>query len=207
MANARQDVSRETEAMFSHYLALLREWQTKMNLVAPSTLQDARQRHIEDSLQLIDFIPVDLRVKTWVDFGAGAGFPAMVIAIVSDYHIHMVESRAKKCAFLQHVADELGLSDRVTIHSERAEFMRAPKADIISARACAALPKLFDWGMGFAAQHTCWLLPKGRGVAAEVAAAQAEFTFEHRLFPSRTDADARIVAARRVRRIKGRESA
>ena len=84
--------------------------------------------------------------------------------------------------------------------------MNAPKADIISARACAALPKLFDWGMGFAAQHTCWLLPKGRGVAAEVEAAQADFTFEHELFPSRTDAEARIVAARRVRRIKGRET-
>ncbi len=199
------NVSRETEESFSRYLALLSEWQSRMNLVAPSTLAIARQRHIEDSLQLIDLIPDDLRVKTWVDFGSGAGFPGLVIAIISDLEVHLVESTAKKCMFLQHVADDLQISSRVIIHNQRAEQMRAPKADIISARACAALPKLFDWGMGFAAQHTCWLLPKGREVAAEIDAAQTRFTFEYGLHQSRTDPDARIVSARHVRRMKGRD--
>lgn len=195
------DVSRETEAKYAHYLALLNEWQGRMNLVSPSTLSISRERHIEDCAQLVDFIPRNFDVRTWVDIGSGAGFPGLVIAILLPVDVHLIESRGKKCLFLRTVAEELGLSDRVTVHNDRAEMMRAPKADVISARACAALSKLFDWGTGFAAKHTLWLLPKGRGVATEVEAARREFRFDAELHPSRTDPGARIVAARNVRRI------
>ncbi|MHB9880479.1 16S rRNA (guanine(527)-N(7))-methyltransferase RsmG [Pacificimonas sp. ICDLI1SI03] len=195
------DVSRETEAQFDRYLQLLNEWQERMNLVAPSTLPQARQRHIEDSAQLIRLIPTDLRVRTWVDLGSGAGFPGIVAAILLPAKVHLIEAREKKCLFLRTVAAELGLSDRVVVHNERVEKLRSPKADIISARAFTALPKLFDWGRGFAAQHTLWLLPKGRSAVAEVEAARQSFSFDAQLHPSSTDPDARIVAARHVRRI------
>ncbi|MBV7255776.1 16S rRNA (guanine(527)-N(7))-methyltransferase RsmG [Pacificimonas sp. WHA3] len=194
------DVSRETEQKFTRYIEMLHEWQARMNLVAPSTLPHARQRHIEDSAQLIDLIPRNFQVRCWVDFGSGAGFPGIVAALMVSADVHLIESRTKKCTFLQAVVDELGLRDRVTVHNQRAETMTAPKADIISARACAALPTLFDWGHGFAAQHTLWLLPKGKGAAAEVDAARREFDFHAAFHPSRTDDEARILAVRDVRR-------
>ncbi|MGB7406859.1 MAG: 16S rRNA (guanine(527)-N(7))-methyltransferase RsmG [Pacificimonas sp.] len=194
-------VSRETEAKFERYLELLASWQSRMNLVAPSTLSEARTRHIEDSAQLVDHIPPDQPSDVWLDFGAGAGFPGLVIAIMRDVEMHLVESRAKKCQFLQAVVDDLELSDRVTIHARRVEDMTTPKADILSARACAALPKLFDWGRGLAARHSLWLFPKGRTANEEVEAARKTYAFDVDLHSSRTDKEAAIVAARNVRRL------
>ena len=51
-------VSRETEERLDRYIELLREWQAKTNLVAPSTLPQLWTRHIADSLQLVDSRPV-----------------------------------------------------------------------------------------------------------------------------------------------------
>src|SRR6202051_3068153 len=70
-------VSRETEARLDRYLDLLREWQAKTNLVAPSTLPNLWTRHISDSLQLLALAP---SAKVWVDLGSGGGFPGGVLA-------------------------------------------------------------------------------------------------------------------------------
>ena len=194
-------VPRGTEAKFTRYLKLLTEWQQRLNLVSPSSLAVARERHIGDSLQLIDHVPAHSRSGTWVDIGAGAGFPGMVAAIVlPELRVHLIEARAKKCRFLEAVAADLDLGDRVTVHPKRAETLQGLKADIISARACAELSKLFDWGRNFQAKDSLWLLPKGRSYAAELDAASREFHFEHEAVPSRTDPEARIILARRVRR-------
>ena len=70
-------VSHETEARLDRYIALLREWQAKTNLVAPSTLPQLWTRHIADSLQLVDLAPT---AKRWADLGSGGGFPGVVLA-------------------------------------------------------------------------------------------------------------------------------
>ena len=200
------DVSRETEAKFSRYLALLTEWQQRFNLVAPSTLAEARQRHVEDSAQLAAYVPQRLRQGCWVDMGSGAGFPGLVVALLLPVKMHLIESTGKKCAFLSAVSHELGIADRVTIHNARAETMKGPRADIISARACAPLVKLFDWGSNFAASRTLWLLPKGRTVMSEIEAAKGAWRFDHELKPSLTDPEARIVIARNVAREDRRQT-
>src|SRR5688572_31308442 len=56
-ALALTPVSRETEARLDRYVDLLREWQAKTNLVAPSTLPSLWTRHISDSLQLLALAP------------------------------------------------------------------------------------------------------------------------------------------------------
>jgi 16S rRNA (guanine527-N7)-methyltransferase len=76
-ALALTPVSRETEARLDRYVTLLLEWQTKTNLVAPSTLPNIWTRHISDSLQLTDLAP---SAKIWVDLGSGGGFPGVVLA-------------------------------------------------------------------------------------------------------------------------------
>jgi len=76
-ALALTPVSRETEARLDRYLDLLREWQAKTNLVAPSTLPQLWTRHIADSLQLLSLAP---SAKIWVDLGSGGGFPGVVLA-------------------------------------------------------------------------------------------------------------------------------
>ena len=76
-ALALTPVSRETEARLDRYVDLLREWQAKTNLVAPSTLPNLWTRHISDSLQLLTLAP---SAKVWVDLGSGGGFPGVVLA-------------------------------------------------------------------------------------------------------------------------------
>lgn len=201
-----QTVSRETAKQLEAYVRLLEDWQTRMNLVSPSTLAAAWTRHIDDSLQLLDYVPATAR--QWIDLGSGAGFPGLVVAVaVPEMTVTLVESRAKKCAFLGAVVEELGLGHRVAIDNRRIEEMPDRAFDIISARALASLPQLFDWGHRFQASHSLWVLPKGRSVEGELADARRDYRFGHALKPSRTDADARIVLAWQVERRRGRNRA
>src|SRR3979490_73779 len=101
-ALALTPVSRETGARLGRYVDLLREWQAKTNLVAPSTLPNLWTRHISDSLQLLSIAPA---AKTWVDLGSGGGFPGVVLACalaeMPGANIHLIERNAKKAAFLR----------------------------------------------------------------------------------------------------------
>src|SRR3954469_7445097 len=101
-ALALTPVSRETEARLDRYVDLLREWQAKTNLVAPSTLPNLWTRHISDSLQLLSIAP---SARKWADLGSGGGFPGIVLACALaenlEAHIHLVERNTKKAAFLR----------------------------------------------------------------------------------------------------------
>lgn len=192
-------VSRETSTKLARYAELLAEWQRLMNLVGPSTLPDIWERHFRDSAQLAELTPTLGHKPVWLDIGAGGGFPGLVLATLGAGEIHLVESVAKKCRFLRAVADELKLDDAI-IHNDRVEALPRFRADVITARACANLAQLFDWGLRFAASSTVWLLPKGAAVEEELAAAQQRYAFEAELVPSRTDERGRIVVARGVKR-------
>ena len=138
----------------------------------------------------------------WLDIGAGAGFPGLVLALLrpSD-RFTLVESVGKKARFLQDVANAVEVSARVTIANARVEAIPRHRADIITARACAALPQLFDWGLRFAHDSTLWILPKGRTVHDELAAARLTFSFDAELIPSLTAPEAGIVVAKKVNRL------
>ena len=101
-ALALVSVSRETEALLDVFVDVLMRWQSKLNLVAPSTLPELWTRHVADSLQLLALAP---EARVWADFGSGGGFPGLPIACalagVGGAKIHLVESNGKKAAFLR----------------------------------------------------------------------------------------------------------
>lgn len=195
---AEFNVSRETLARLDRYAELLADWQTRMNLVGPSTLPHIWDRHFRDSAQLL---PIAGTGKTWLDIGAGGGFPGLVIAILDpSARLTLVESITKKCRFLEEVAAQTGTAPQITVANMRIETARPANFDIITARAAAALDILFDWSVRFAGPNTRWLLPKGARVQEELATAAKRFHFEHQLIPSRTDSQARIVVATKVKR-------
>ena len=192
------NVSRETLEKFDAYAALLTDWQTRMNLVGPSTLATIWQRHFTDSAQILVLAG---NGRSWLDIGAGAGFPGLVIALLdSEARLTLVESIAKKCRFLDEVVRTLELQDRVAIENRRIESLPRAKFDVITARALAALDQLFDWGLPYAGSRTRWVLPKGARVDTELSIASERFAFDYTLVPSRTDASARIVVASGVKR-------
>lgn len=192
------DVPRETLLKFDRYAELLTDWQQRMNLVGPSTLPQLWQRHFTDSAQLL---PLAGAGRSWLDIGAGAGFPGLVLALLDpSAKLTLVESIAKKCRFLDEVVSQLDLSAQVRIENRRIETLPRQKFDIITARALASLELLFDWGLPFAGSGTRWLLPKGMRFSEEIDAASHRFSFAHQLIPSQTDEQARIVVATGVQR-------
>jgi 16S rRNA (guanine527-N7)-methyltransferase len=199
-------VSGESLERLEAYADLLKTWQRTMNLVAPKTLPELWHRHMADSAQLVALAPSD---GHWVDFGAGAGFPGLVAAIlradrpVSAGTRHtLVESDARKCAFLGEVVRKTGLGHvfpvdilcaRIEAPATRA---RLGMAKVVSARAVASLREILALSASLFGPETVGLFPKGRGVDAEIAEAEENWRFQHRLWPSRTDREASIVEIR-----------
>jgi 16S rRNA (guanine527-N7)-methyltransferase len=138
-------VSRETYDRLAALVALVAKWQKAENLVAPSTLGEIWTRHVADSAQLIRLFP---KARTWLDLGSGGGFPGLVVAILISADraagkVHLVESNARKCAFLRTAARTTGAP--VVVHQERIEALLptwAEPTDVITARALASLDQL-----------------------------------------------------------------
>ena len=191
------NVPRGTLDKFDAYATMLVDWQSRMNLVGPSTLPTLWERHFADSAQLVGLAPAN---GDWIDIGAGAGFPGIVVALLSDHPVALVDSVAKKCRFMQAVVDALGLAGQVIVHNARVEALPARPHAIVSARACASLPQIFGWGLRVADRSTQWLLLKGETVAQEIESARETFAFDIDLVASRTDPRGHIVIARDVRR-------
>jgi 16S rRNA (guanine527-N7)-methyltransferase len=170
---------------------LLTDWNARMNLVSAGSLAAFWPRHVFDSAQLLGLAP---NARTWVDIGAGAGFPGVVLAILlkreAGAKVHLVESQAKRCRFLSEVVTTLGLPAEV--HNARAEDLKL-SADVVTARAVAPLPRLLEFAKPYLALGATGLFMKGRGADAELADARAVWRFKCEQLPSRSDPEARIL--------------
>ena len=192
------DVSRETLVRLERFVALLRDENSRQNLVSAGSLEDVWNRHILDSAQLLRFAPHT--AQSWIDLGTGAGFPGLMIATLFPGRVTLVESRRLRVDFLQRAAEVLGVAERTTMLCANAEVVEAGPFDIISARAFAPLDKLLRIGSRFSTSGTQWILPKGRNAKSELDAARASWQGDFRLEPSLTDADAQIIVASGVSR-------
>jgi 16S rRNA (guanine527-N7)-methyltransferase len=166
------------------YREILADWNTRMNLVGPSALAEFWPRHAYDSAQLLPLAPEAL---TWADLGAGAGLPGVVLAILlkgrPGARVHLVESMAKRCAFLSAAVEQLALPAQV--HHDRAENLSL-KVDIVTARACAPLVRLLEFARPYLAQGATGLFLKGQDVEAELIEATTSWGFTPELLPSQS---------------------
>jgi 16S rRNA (guanine527-N7)-methyltransferase len=187
------NVSRETMARLDIHAALLKKWSPKINLVSKDTLEQVWYRHIADSAQLWMIQP--LTRGLWLDLGSGAGFPGLVIAALAADHtgteFRLIESDARKCAFLQSVIREANLPAQVV--TARIEALAPQSADVISARALTSLTGLLEMTEKHRNPDGIGLFHKGRTVHKEVAEAQERWRFIPRLHRSQTDPNAAIV--------------
>ena len=187
--------SRETEARLRDYLALLRRWNARINLVADAPEEEQWHRHVLDSLQLLPLLPD--AAAPLVDLGSGAGLPGLVLAMATGSETHLVESDRRKAAFLTEVVRQLGLG-QVRVHPTRIEAARLPPAAVLTARALAPLTDLLAHAHRLLAPEGVALFPKGRSVEAELTAARPAWTMQVERFPSRTDPSATILRVREI---------
>lgn len=201
-APADLDVSRETKERLEIYADLLTRWNPRINLVSKSSLADIWSRHIADSAQIWELAKHP--VRHWADLGSGGGFPGLVIAIMaqetgSPERVTLVESDARKCAFLRTVIRETGIA--VQVAAERIELMQPLQADVISARALAGLNQLLFYCDHHLAQKGVALFPKGVTWEKELEAAQTEWNFRYQVVNSRTEVGPVILTVTGVSRV------
>ncbi|WP_102959352.1 16S rRNA (guanine(527)-N(7))-methyltransferase RsmG [Mangrovicella endophytica] len=175
---AAHSVSRETQQRLDRYVELLVQWQAHINLISPATLPEIWQRHVADSAQLHALAP---DVRHWVDLGSGGGLPGIVVAILNadqdGARIELVESNAKKAAFLRTALRELNLAG--SVHATRIEDAGAVirSAEAISARALAPLSELFELLRPNLPLSARCYFAKGRNHEQEIADAAAHWRF------------------------------
>ena len=198
-----QAAAAATEAQMADlraYLALLSERSQVMNLVGPSALSTFWRRHAWDSAQLRQIAP---EATKWADVGAGAGFPGVVLAIllknVPGAVVHLVESVAKRSRFLDEVAARLSLP--AVIHNLRSEDTRLEGVEVVTARACAPMPRLLDFTEPFLRQGAVGIFLKGKDADAEIADARRRWKFSVSLIPSRSDPSGNIVKVEGLSRV------
>lgn len=203
-ALALTPVSRETQDRLDAFVALLQQWQKTTNLIAPSTLPELWTRHIADSLQLLPLAP-DARI--WIDLGAGGGFPGLPIACALADRlgavVHLVESNAKKAAFLREAVRVTAVP--ALVHAERIEsfvLRFAEQADIITARALAPLDRLLPLIAPLLKNGAKALLPKGQDIEVELTAASKYWNIQATQVPSKTAAGATILVISGLQRRK-----
>ncbi|MFA4995158.1 MAG: 16S rRNA (guanine(527)-N(7))-methyltransferase RsmG [Bdellovibrionales bacterium] len=192
-------VTRETIHRLTVYQEMLNSWNTRMNLVAESTLPHVWTRHFLDSAQLMPYIPEE--ATTLADMGSGAGFPGLVLAVLAKeknnpMEVHAIESTGKKADFLQAVAEALELN--VVVRRERVEDIKNFKADVICARALRALPELLKYTNKLIHKDSCCLFLKGKSLIEELTQAKKYWTFSSKTYPSKSDDSGNILVIRNL---------
>ncbi len=200
----KYNVSRETIQKLQDFVAILRDWNEKMNLVSKNSMEDVWVRHILDSLQLIEYLSPD--VKSLVDIGSGAGFPGVVLAIAMQEkfptsQITLVESITKKTVYLKDVCQKLGLNN-VKIENNRVESIVFKDVDAITARAVAALEILCGYAYKIGNKQTEMLFLKGQSYAQEDAAARQKWRYDADVYPNRYAEGGVIMKLRNLRKLK-----
>lgn len=173
------NVSRETLRDLIRFESTFRKWAARINLVAPSTLDELWRRHILDSAQLASMAPDALK---WVDIGSGGGFPGAVMAVIlkerAGASIDLVESNGKKAGFLRSVLAELVAPARV--HNVRIEdsYSLLWTPEIVTARALAPLPKLLELAEPWLSAGATGLFHKGREYLSEIKESSADWDYD-----------------------------
>lgn len=148
------------------YLDLLAKWNGVYRLTAIADQDAAVARHLLDSLAILPFAAG----QSLLDVGSGGGMPGIPLAIARpDLAVTLLDSSAKKAAFLRQAAIELRLTN-VAVHCGRVEeYQPEARFAIITARAFASLAAMVSASRHLLQTGGCWLAMKGRWPHEEIA--------------------------------------
>lgn len=127
----------------SGFDAMLRDQGVLRGLVGPREVSRLWERHLVNSSAVVPFLPEQGRI---VDVGSGAGLPGVVIAAMRPQaEVVLLEPMERRTDWLTEVVEELGLSNARVLRGRAEEQAGLLEADAVTARAVAALEKLYGW--------------------------------------------------------------
>ena len=183
------ELSKDAEFKLEKFVSLLREWQQVHNLISSDSLEYVWTRHIADSVQTFLALP---DAQRWVDFGSGAGFPGIVVAIMlaknSNSMVHLIESNKKKATFLQTISRNIEIP--IQVHCMRIESFLTQwnsQVDGVSARALTDLDNLCGFAQKLVNQGATAVFHKGQTVQKEIDNANKKWNIGLKVEKSRID--------------------
>lgn len=163
--------------LFERYYEELVEWNRRVNLTAVTERDEVQTRHFVDSLSVVLAVPsAALASARIADVGSGAGFPGVPFAIAfPESQVTLIESTAKKAAFLSHLKESLGLGNLTVLTGRAEELAHRPdlreRSDFVLSRAVAELAALAELTLPFCRIGGSAVLHKRHGIAGELARA------------------------------------
>ena len=140
------EINEELYSKLYNYFELLKEWNNKFNLTTILEEKDVFLLHFYDSLCLTKSLDLSKK-QSLLDFGTGAGFPGMVLALVfNNLNVTLIESNQKKCTFLNEIKNKLSINN-VEIINDRIEnygIKNREKFDIVTCRAVTSIPIIIE---------------------------------------------------------------
>lgn len=187
-------VGSDMDKQIDAYCSLLIKWNHKINLIGHSTESEIRKRHVDDCLQLQEFISG--KKASIVDLGSGAGLPGVILAIGGYENITLIESDQKKCVFLREVRRELNL--HYDVLNSRIEEIKDKTFSIITSRALASLEHLIELSLPLMDKDSICYFLKGENVTEEISDAQKRYSFNFKLYPSKTSCTGSILEVKNI---------
>ncbi len=173
------------------YINELLKWSASINLVHEKSKDDIIQRHILDSLQLINYIDKDN--DRIVDIGSGAGLPGMILAIEGASFVKLIEPTQKKTVFLNHIKNLYSLN--VIILNNTWEKINECDSNVVVSRAFSSLSNLLE-AMLYVSRETNspkGIFLKGEKLEIEILEAKKNWNFSYEIHQSITHEKGKVI--------------
>jgi 16S rRNA (guanine527-N7)-methyltransferase len=166
------DLDLEKFDKFMSYMALIKDWNEKINLTAITEENEIIKKHFIDSIQCFRFKEFT-NFKNIIDIGTGAGFPGIPVKIAyPDIKVTLLDSLNKRVIFLNEVINTLQLKDINAVHSRAEDLAQKSehreKYDGVVSRAVANMAVLSEFCLPYAKVGGYFIALKGPAVEEEI---------------------------------------
>ena len=136
------DIDEKTHEQLAKYFSELQKFNKVVNLISPKTLFHADAVHFADSILASRAISKKVNKSVYLyDFGSGNGFPGLIYGILNpDQKMVLIDSDERKCEFLKHIVDTLGLAS-IVVQNKKIELLTSNTIEQAMCRGFAPLPK------------------------------------------------------------------
>jgi len=183
------DSSIDKLKIFHDYLL---DFNKKYNLISKSTENSIWLRHILDSAQILKFLD-SKKANNIADFGSGAGFPGLILAISSNnskFHVKLYEKSAVKRDFLSKIKNKLDLKN-LEINGDI--YKGKITSNTITCRAFKKLREIIDISREMIKKPHKIIILKGKNAQSEINNVSLGPNYSYKLVNSITDQDSKII--------------